>query len=286
MWNGSFGATHVNADYEDVWGIADAKTKINHLGFEGIESTNLEGIKVHRISANKELLTELGYIELFDAAFPEVAGQDTLYSTDYAALALSAYIRTLMSHKAPFQQWLKGNNDALSLEEKKGAILFFSKANCSRCHFEQNLGSHEFHVLGVKDMFQRDGYNNNPNDLRNLGRAGFTMDDEDLYKFKVPGIYNMDDTRSYFHGASANTLREVLEYKIAAVSENPIISNSLLSPKFEPLTLTEQEISHLEAFLVTGLRDPDLIRFKPDNVPSGQCFPNADPSSIVDLGCQ
>ena len=51
------------------------------------------------------------------------------------------------------------------------------------------------------------------------------------------------------------------------------------------LGLTEDEISDLVVFLEEGLRDPDLMRYEPESLPSGLCVINNDPTSRSDLGC-
>jgi len=283
FWNGQFGATGVNEGTEDVWDLTE-ETALNNLGFEGIETQNLEGLHVHRITINKEILDEFGYTELFDNAFPDIPEEDR-YTSDVASLAFSAYIRTIISNKAPFQNWLKGNEAAMGYKEKKGAILFFSKANCYTCHYNENLGSPEFHALGVNDMYQQPSYSTESDDFRNLGRAAFTQLDEDLYKFKVPGIYNNADSDFFFHGASVKTLDELIDYKNLAVRENENVPESQMSVKFKPLNLTAEEKDYLKAFIKVGLSDPNLTRYKPLEVPSGSCFPNADIQSMIDLGC-
>ncbi len=283
FWNGQFGGDGVNKDTEEVWDLRE-DTERNRLGFDAIETQNIEGIKAHRIAVNKDLLDQFGYTQLFDEVFPEVQ-EEQRYTQFTASLALSAYIRSIISSKAPFQDWLKGQHDALSEQEKIGATLFFGKARCSNCHFEPNLGSMEFHVIGAKDMYQRSSFNTSPEDRRNKGRGGFTLREEDNFKFRVPPIYNMGDGPFYFHGASKLTLEQVVDYKIAAQSENPNVPDELLSDKFKPMELTEDEREALLMFLYRGLRDPDLIRYKPANVLSGFCFPNNDYDSQVDLGC-
>lgn len=283
FWNGQFGAGGINEGTEDVWDT-DAVTQLNHLGMSGIETQNIDGLVTHRITINKPLLEELGYIELYDEVFADVPEEDR-YNTTTASFAFSAYIRSIVSDQAPFQDWLKGNNDALTESEKRGGILFFSKANCSNCHFGKNLGSLEFHALGVNDMYQQPSYDAHPEDKRNLGRGGFTLNPEDNYKFKVPGLYNVGDAQFYFHGASRTTLREVIDYKDLAEKENPNVPQEQMSEKFLPLGLTEQEKDDLLAFLDRSLRDPDMERFQPTSVPSGLCFPNNDPQSQQDLGC-
>ena len=284
FWNGQFGGGHANVGTEAVWDLRH-DTELNHLGFEAIETQNIEGLAVHRITINKDLLDQLGYTDMFDDVFSDIEEEER-YNIQTASLAFSAYIRSIISDKAPFQEWLRGNNRALSADEKSGAILFFGKAQCYQCHYEQNLGSLEFHALGVNDMDQIPSYNTSPDDRRNLGRGGFTLREEDNYKFKVPGLYNVGDSEHYFHGASKRTLEEVIEYKVNAERENPRVPEEQMSEKFNPVRLNEFERSQLLAFLKNGLRDPDLVRYVPSSVPSGSCFPNNDYQSKLDLGCK
>lgn len=283
FWNGQFGGGNVNEGTEDVWDLRD-DTELNHLGFEGIETQNMDGLIAHRITINKDLLDEYGYTFLFDQVFADVPVEER-YTITTASLAFSAYIRTILANRAPFQDWLKGDREALGYEEKKGAILFFEKAQCIQCHYNQNLGSSEFHALGVTDMDQIPSYNTSPDDRRNLGRGGFTLQPEDNYRFKVPGIYNLQGANFYFHGASKTSIRDLVEYKNAAQSENSRVPQDLISSKFKPIGLTEEEKYHLIAFLENGLQDPDLKRYVPTSVLSGNCFPNADEASQLDLGC-
>ena len=244
----------------------------------------MEGLITHRIRIDKEILDEYGYTPMFDEVFSDIAEEER-YTIETASFAFSAYIRSIISDKAPFQEWLRGNNQSMGISEKRGGILFFGKALCSNCHYEQNLGSIEFHALGVKDMYQIPSYNTSAADPRNLGRGGFTKVDADNYKFRVPGLYNAGDTEFFFHGASKTTLEEVIEYKDLAVGENSNVPADRISPKFRSLSLSAQEKEDLVAFIKYGLKDPDLERYQPTSVPSGACFPNNDLQSKIDLGC-
>lgn len=284
FWNGQFGSEGANIGTDHIWDQRE-DTQRNHLGFEAIETQNIEGIGSHRFLVNKSLMDEFGYTELFDSSFPEYAPQFR-YTNLTASLALSAYIRTIVSDEAPFQEWLKGNQDAMTPEEKQGALLFFGKANCISCHYNENLGSDEFHVLGTKDMDQHpDALNKKPEDRRNMGRGGFTMQSQDMYKFRVPGIYNSKDTPFYFHGGSKTSLREVIEYKIAAKRENERVPSNRLSLKLLEIELTATEIDNLVLFLEKSLQDNHLQRYKPDYIKSGLCYPNNDELSQIDLDC-
>ncbi|MDF1697828.1 MAG: cytochrome c peroxidase [Saprospiraceae bacterium] len=283
FWNGQFGPYGANVGTEHLWDKRE-DTERNRLGFEGIETVNFAGLISHRLSYDSLSIDSLGYKAEFDEAFSDES-DEIRYSDFTASLAISAYLRSIISDQAPFQRWIRGETQAMTDNMKKGAILFFSKANCSSCHYEQNLGSTEFHVLGVKDMYQRPSYNTNGTDRRNLGRGGFTGLVADYYKFKVPGLYNVGDTDFYFHGASQTKLEEVVSYKLNAKSENINIPDSLLSVKLKAITLNPEEIQDLVTFLEYGLHDPDLNRYAPEELNSGNCFPNADYQSKIDIGC-
>ncbi len=283
-WNGQFGGGGVNVGTEALWS-QDTTTEINHLGYAGLESQNIEGLKIHRMVVNKEIADTYGYTSYFDACFPEYPEEER-YTLETASFAISAYLRSLLTTEAPFQLWLKGDHTALTDSEKRGGILFFDKANCASCHREANLGSNTFYALGVNDLFQNAAsFNTDENDPRNFGRGGFTGEAEDMFKFKVPQLYNMADAPFYFHGASKESLREVVEYFNLAIPENDRVPANLIAPNFDPLELSDQEITDLEAFLANALRDPNLERYVPEEVLSGNCFPNNDAFSQVDLGC-
>ncbi len=286
MWNGKFGANHNNRGTEHLWD-ADPEIHVNKMGLDGLEAQNIEGTIVHRmVTDHPYVLDSMGYRAMFDAAFPDMPVEER-YGRLAASFALSAYIRTLIPSKAPFQQWVKGDLDAMNEQQKRGALVFFGKAGCYRCHKGGSMNANEFHALGVKDLYEQpDVFRATPNDQRNFGRGGFTGKPEDMFRYKVPSIYNMKDSPFYFHGSSIRSLEDLVEYFDRGVPENPRVPEENISPFFHPLHLTEQEKADLVEFLAEGLRDPDLMRFAPPAVLSGNCFPNNDPFSQTDLGCQ
>jgi len=88
FWNGQFGSTGVNLGTEHLWS-KNHDTERNHLGYEGIETQNLEGVDVHRMVVTKQLMDEYGYTELFDAAFPNFK-EEYRYTRFTGAMAISA----------------------------------------------------------------------------------------------------------------------------------------------------------------------------------------------------
>ena len=288
LWAGTFGSFGVNTGTESVWS-QDTLVEINYKGLQGLEANNNRALIVHRQVVNKAVTDSLGYTALFDAAFPEIP-ENERYTRQTAAFAIAAYFRTILTNEAPFQLWLKGDKAAMTDQQKNGAMLFFGKAGCSSCHNSPSLNTlpHNFFALGVNNLHQSgyEVFRTGANDKRNLGRGGFTGRPEDMHKFKVPQLYNMKDIGFYFHGASKTSLRDVVEYFNNGIPENPDVPASQISPLFRPLNLTEQEKTDLVEFLENGLYDPNLKRYAPAVTMSGNCFPNNDPLSRQDMGCQ
>ncbi len=281
-WSGKFGANHANEGTEYAW-VGDAE--VNELGLDGLEAQIIEGTVLHRMRVTEGWLDTLGYRPMYDAAFGDfpVGERYTRLTTSFA---LSAYLRSLTTTEAPFQRWVRGERSAMRPQEKAGALVFFTKGGCYRCHKGPSLSSTEFHALGVRDLWESGAFATGPDDIRNLGRGGFTGLEADLYKFKVPQLYNMKDSSFYFHGSSRHSLEAVVEYFNEGIPENSRVPEDQLSPFFHPLNLTEQEKADLIEFLKHGLYDPNLERFVPQEVLSGNCFPNNDPLSQQQLGCQ
>lgn len=288
LWNGQFGATHKNEGTESQWHI-DSPKEWNNLGFEGTEIQAIAGIEVHRLDMTSELFNSSNYKDLYHAAFGDI-GDDTLISNVFTGLAIAAYERTILANEAPFQKWLNGEKNALSEKEKRGALVFFTKGECYQCHNGPALSSMEFYALGMENLDESESgvYLTNfaPIDNVGLGRGNFTENPADNYKFKVPQLYNLIQSRFYGHGATFRSVEAVLRYKNEAQSENPDVPSSQLAEEFHALNLTDNEIEDLAAFIEYGLYDRNLERYVPEDLPSGYCFPNNDYRSAQQFGCE
>lgn len=286
LWNGQFGATGLNEGTQEAWAY-DTPIETNFLGYEGLETQAIAGLKVHRLDIDMNVLGTLGYQDLFDVAFPEI-NEENRYTREYAGLAIAAYERTMFSNQAPFQEWLKGDKNAMTDTEKEGAILFFETAQCASCHTGPALNSMEFHALGMHDLFScgEEVFQSSFASNENKGRGGFTGKQEDMYHFKVPQLYNLADSPFYGHGSSFRSIKDVIKYKNEAIHENPVLSENMLSEGFHPLNLSDSEIDAITAFLSSALHDPNLDRYVPNEVLSGNCFPFADPLAAHQLGCE
>jgi len=287
LFNGQFGATGKNESTEYAW-LVNTPRELNYLGFEGTEIQAIASMNVHRMEMTPAFVEQFPeYKALFDKAFPDII-EEKRYNDTTAGLAMAAYQRTLLPTQSPFQQWLKGNTGALDQQSKEGALLFFGKAGCYTCHNGPGLNSMEFYALGMKDLYEAGNeiLNSSRFSLENKGRGGFTEKGEDMFKFKVPQLYNLKDIRFFGHGASFSSVKEVVIYKNLANPQNTNVTAGQLSGEFKPLELTPLEVNKIISFLEEGLYDPDLQRYVPKSLPSGNCFPNNDPKSVADLNCK
>jgi cytochrome c peroxidase len=286
LWNGQFGAGSLNEGTEAQWERNSPLTN-NHLGYQGIETQAIAGLAGHRMAVFPEpVLDELGYLSFFDAAFPDFPASER-YTRETSGLAIAAYERTLLANQAPFQQYLDGETNALSPAEKRGAILFFGDANCVSCHNGPALNSMSFHALGMNDLDQcaEEVFQTMSDEPEHLGRGGFTKNIADNYKFKTPSLYNLADSPFYGHGASFQDIQEVVAYKNQGQAQNSRVPESALSPAFQPLGLSQGEVADIAVFITMALYDPELLRYQPESILSGQCFPNNDAQSSADLNC-
>ena len=133
-----------------------------------------------------------------------------------------------------------------------------------------------FMTLGFHDLDIWEDTIVEVNDATREGRGGFTGDELDKFKFKVPPFYNLIDTTVFGHGASFSTVEDVVRYKVDAVPQHPQVDMHELDFRFMSVDLTEDEIANLVLFLENSLRDPNLMRYVPESLPSGNYYINND----------
>ena len=121
--------------------------------------------------------------------------------------ALAEFMKSLTTTGGRFDQWLRGEDDALSALEERGYTLF-KFYGCVSCHQGANVGGNMFQVFGVlNNYFERRG---NITDA-DLGRYNVTGDPVDRHAFKVPSLRMAVLTAPYLHDGSAATLRDAVD---------------------------------------------------------------------------
>ncbi|QEM02592.1 cytochrome-c peroxidase [Mucilaginibacter rubeus] len=181
------------------------------------------------------LQNNTSYSAAFQTVFHEAPNAANL------AKALAAFERTLETRESPFDDWrLNDNEAAVSESAKRGFAIFNSKGRCIQCHFGPDFNDVEFRSIGLYDGKM----------LRDSGRAGVTKKENDLGRFKIGALRNIAITSPYMHNGMFRTLRQVIDYynDPDKIVSHPINRDTLLNT---PMSLTEQEKTDLESFLVS-----------------------------------
>lgn len=144
--------------------------------------------------------------------------------------AIATFERSLITPNARFDQYLRGNQEILTSEEKEGYRIF-KTVGCASCHQGINVGGNLFQEFGVMGNYFNDRGNIKEADL---GRYNITKKEYDRYVFKVPSLRNIELTFPYFHDGSTKTLEGAVE----------VMSKYQLGRK-----LSQEEIQYVVKFL-------------------------------------
>ena len=242
------------------------------------------------------------YRKLFGKIFREVKmGAPITY--DMFARAIAEFEFTLVFADAPIDKFARGQRNALTDEQKKGALLFFGQANCVQCHAVSGASNEMFsdfqqHVVGVPQIvpslgnvvFDGAGLN------EDFGLEQVTGNSDDRYKFRTSPLRNVALQPAFFHNGAYTRLEDAIRFHLnpAAFAPNfdPVLAGvdadlqnpvGPIAPVLErldplmqtPIGLTDEEFRQLVDFVRDGLLDPrakpeNLRRLIPPRVPSGR----------------
>lgn len=192
------------------------------------------------------------YVQEFHAAFPGV--QDPI-TFDNMAVAIEAFEATLVTPGARFDQWLAGDDKAMTAQEQEGLALFMNKG-CSGCHNGINIGGQAYFPFGLVKQPEADVLP--PADL---GRFAVTKTVTDKYVFRAAPLRNIALTAPYFHSGVVWDLDQAVA----------IMGTSQLGAK-----LSTAETNAIVAFLGTLTGTPLHIEY-PILPPSSATTPKPQP---------
>ncbi len=135
----------------------------------------------------------------FVAAYPQGLSGETI--TD----AIAEFEKTLITPDSPFDNWLRGDDKAMTMQQKHGYQLFKDN-KCATCHGGTILGGRSFEPLGLKRDF-----NFGEITAADIGRMNVTSEARDRLRQKVPGLRNVALTAPYFHRGDVATLDEAVK---------------------------------------------------------------------------
>ena len=263
-----------------------------------VPATN-DGIRaavMERLNANSE------YRKLFGKNFAEVKSGAPI-TFEMHARALAEFEFTLVFADAPIDKFARGQKNAMTEDEKRGALIFFGSGNCVSCHAVSGQSNEMFsdfrqHVAGIPQIAPAVGNVtfDGPGANEDFGLEQVTGNPNDRYAFRTSPLRNLALQPAFFHNGCFTRLEDAVRYHLDAIGSapdyNPVaagIAADLQGPQgpiapvlaridpalATPITLSSDEFRQLIAFLRTGLLDPranphDLRKLIPARVPSGR----------------
>jgi cytochrome c peroxidase len=246
------------------------------------------------------------YRQLFRETFPET-GPPQNKPIDFFMFgkAIAEFEFTLVFADAPLDRFARGDVNAMSDSQKRGALLFFGKANCVGCHkvdgdSNEMFSDFEEHVIGVPQNAPTFGAHQGnvifagPGEDEDFGREERTGDPADRYKFRTAPLRNLAVSPGFFHNGAYTRLDDAIRFHLNVVEQarqynpvaaglpadlthrvGPTVPTALLDPLVKnAISLSEQEFRELVHFVDQGLLDQrvkkaNLCDLIPASVPSG-----------------
>jgi cytochrome c peroxidase len=187
------------------------------------------------------------YRILFTGAF----GSPDSITQQHIGKAIAAFERTIISNNSRYDQFVKGDESALTQPQKLGLLLFYGKANCATCHSGPMFSDYNYYNLGIP---------------YNPKRADADRGLDNKFLFRTPSLRNVTLTAPYMHNGMFPTLESVIKHYSNAESQNSDIT--AVDSKMQPLHLTQEEVNVLVDFL-SSLTDTGYDQVMPTRVPSG-----------------
>ena len=148
------------------------------------------------------------YRTLFGNLFPAVAAGSPIDFTMFGR-AIAEFEFTLTFADAPLDQFATGERRAMSVPQKKGAIVFFGKGGCVACHAvaaqsNEMFSDFKMHVIGVPQIAPMFGLGkgnvifDGPGQDEDFGLEQVTGDPADRYKFRSSPLRNVALQAAFF----------------------------------------------------------------------------------------
>lgn len=239
------------------------------------------------------------YRKLFGRSFKDVKDGAPINFFHFGT-AIAEFEFALVFANAPLDRFARGQKNAMTDSEKRGALLFFGEAGCVSCHQVSGRSNEMFsdfkeHVAGVPQVFPPFGFGtgnfpfSGPGGNEDFGREERSGAVADRYKFRTSPLRNLAVQAGFFHNGAFTTLEGAMRFHLNAVGHiyskeaegvpddlqlGPFVDSALLEPRLKtPVALSPSQFDDLVQFLETGLLDEralksNLCGLVPARVPS------------------
>jgi len=214
----------------------------------------------------------------YQQGFTAVFGREGI-TIDTIARAIAAFERTQLSGNSPFDEFIAGNQNAISESARRGWVLFNGQARCISCHaFNASspfFSDFKFHNIGVaakdqhfpalarraRQLIVQGGDSAKVVDelalsegFSELGRYLVTKQVKDIGAFKTSMLRDIELTPPYMHNGSEKTLLDVVKFYNKGGEINPNLDGGM-----RPLKLSDDQVNDVVEFLKT-LTSPEVRR--------------------------
>jgi cytochrome c peroxidase len=234
------------------------------------------------------------YVALFNAAYG-IDAEDITYV--HAANAIAAFEEAAWrDDNSPFDQYLRGDEDAMSEAAIRGMDLFYGDAGCSGCHGGPFQTDQNFHAIAMPQIGP--GKGDGPSGHEDFGRERVAGIPQDRFRFRTPSLRNVALTAPYGHAGAYASLEAAVRHHLDpvaalneydgseavlpsrgdldaidfAVMDDPaLVADIAAANELAPWPATDNEVADILAFL-HALTDPDALDLRddvPPSVPSG-----------------
>ena len=151
------------------------------------------------MSSKEAVVARLNSMPRYRERFKVAFNGDGEIAFKHVVDALTTFQQGLVT-RGPFDDFLLGDDKALSVEQLKGAVLFDQK-NCSACHTGSAIGGQMLQKAGIIKPW--------PNQ-KDQGHFNVSGNPEHKLVFRVPPLRNVVETAPYFHDYSSRSLRRAI----------------------------------------------------------------------------
>jgi cytochrome c peroxidase len=234
--------------------------------FWDMRASGLEGQALEPIKAFEEMrgnaypedkavatvVERLNAIPEYAALFAGAFGGGNAVNAENLAKALAAFERSLVANNAPFDRYMRGERNAMTLAQLEG-MRRFVRVGCAECHNGPMFSDYKPHVLGVPD-----------NGKLPVSDSGIK---DAPYAFRTASLRNLAFTAPYMHDGAFDTLLEVMDFYDDA-PENPNVGRRQVDTLVRQLDDPDDQAAALIEFL-KALNDESFDKTVPARVPSG-----------------
>ncbi len=190
------------------------------------------------------VLNKLRSSAIYPGLFNKAYGTTEINSTRFLK-AISQFMVMCVSSNSKYDSVMRNQGVSFTAEEEQGYVLF--KQKCNSCHAEPLFTDYSFRNNGLGISMVND-----------MGRYLVTLNNNDRYKFKVPGLRNLTYSAPYMHDGRLLSLDAVFDHYTSQVQNTPNLDPLLQQNATPGIALTTTEREKIKAFLNT-LNDRNFL---------------------------